>query len=65
MADHNSPEFSRKQFRQILGSVVDCLRGHLADPGVSPFDPAEIAQWLNQVTAEDIAAVWDNARGED
>jgi hypothetical protein len=63
MTDHRAnPSVSRQQFREILASVVDCLRGHLDIPGVSPFNPTGIAQWLNQVTPEDVAAVWDKAK---
>ena len=49
----------REEFRAVLGKVVASLRGQLQIPGVSPFNPVEIAQWLNQVTPEDVQAVWD------
>jgi hypothetical protein len=57
------PYVSREPFRAVLAKVVDCLRTQLDIPGVSPFNATEIAEWMNQVTPEDIAAVW-NEHGE-
>jgi hypothetical protein len=54
-----NPSASRQEFRNVLSKVVDCLRNNLEIPGVSPFNPGEIAHWLNQVTPEDVQAVWD------
>jgi hypothetical protein len=50
---------SREEFRKILCKLVACVRTELDVPGVSPFNPTEIVQWLNQITPEDVAAVWD------
>ena len=51
----------RDEFREVLRKVVQCLRTELAVPCVSPFNASEIAQWMNEVTAEDVHAVWDNS----
>src|SRR4051812_16356035 len=59
MNDKNPKSVSRQEFRNVLTKVVDCLRTNLDIPGVSPFNPTEIAEWLNQVTADDVEAVWN------
>jgi hypothetical protein len=61
IAPTSQSNLDRDEFRQVLRKVVQCLRTELAVPGVSPFNASEIADWLNQVTTEDVKAVWEQA----
>ena len=55
----NDPQsVNRKEFRQVLRKVLETLRGELNLPGISPFNPDELAHWFRQITTEDIQAVW-------
>ena len=55
------PLFYRKEFRQVLQKVVGTLRSELRFPGVSAFNPDELAHWFSQITVEDIQAVWNES----
>jgi hypothetical protein len=48
----------RKEFRQVLGRVVETLQRELRVPGVSEFEPNDLAHWFSQIKLEDIEAVW-------
>ena len=59
--DHLS---SRKEFRAILSSVVQCTRSSLDTPGITPFTPEEVFHWFQQLTLEDVRAVFDGFKDE-
>ncbi len=56
---------SRNEFRSILSSVVRCTRGNLDKPGISPFTPEEVFAWFQQITIEDVRAVFDGFEQND
>jgi hypothetical protein len=58
---------SRKEFRAILGRVISCTRGHLDQPGITPFTAEEVYRWFQQITLEDVRAVfggWEQRNGD-
>jgi hypothetical protein len=50
---------SRNEFRSMLASVVACTRAHLDQPGITPFTAEEVFRWFQQITLEDVRAVFD------
>lgn len=55
---------SRKEFRTILSAVARCTRSNLDRPGVTPFTPEEVFRWFQQITIEDVRAVFDEWKEE-
>ena len=47
----------RREFRQVLRTVVETLRKELRVPGVSEFGPNDLANWFSQIKLEDIESV--------
>ena len=41
----------------MLKEVVKCLRQNLDVPGITPLDPEQVMQWLQQVKLEDLLEV--------
>jgi hypothetical protein len=50
---------SPNEFRSMLASVVSCTRAHLDHPGITPFTAEEVFRWFQQITLEDVRAVFD------
>jgi hypothetical protein len=50
---------SRQEFRTILASVINCTREHLDQPGITPFTPEEVYRWVQQITLQDVRAVFE------
>lgn len=50
---------NRGEFRAVLREMVKCLRSELNIPGVAPFNPEDLREWFQNITAEDIRSVWD------
>jgi len=49
---------SRKEFRAVLSSVVHGTRSSLEEPRISPFTPEELFRWFQQITLEDVQAIF-------
>jgi hypothetical protein len=49
----------RREFRQVLQKVVETLHNELRVPGVSEFNANDLAHWFQEITLEDIQAVWN------
>jgi len=58
--ERNQPTDTRGEFRAVLRALVSCLRSELEIPGVEPFDPEDLRLWFQNITTEDIRAVWDD-----
>jgi hypothetical protein len=56
---------SRNEFREILSSVIQCARGNLDKPGISPFTPEEVFAWFQQITIDDVRAVFEGLERND
>lgn len=52
-----TPLVDRTEFRAVLKEVVKCLRQNLDVPGITPLDPEQVMQWLQQVKLEDLLEV--------
>lgn len=51
------PLIDRSEFRSVLKEVINCVREHLAAPGVAPLSPEQIMFWFQNVTLEDVTVV--------
>jgi hypothetical protein len=47
------PLIDRTEFRAVLKEVVNCMREHLAAPGVPQLTAEQIMFWWQNVTLED------------
>lgn len=50
---------SRDEFRSILSTVVHSTRENLDRPGITPFSPEEVFRWFQQITLQDVQAVFN------
>lgn len=55
---------SRNEFRAILASVVHSTRLNLDQCGLAAFTPEEIFRWLQQITLDDVRAVFNDSEIE-
>jgi hypothetical protein len=51
------PLIDRTEFRAVLKEVVNCMREHLAAPGVPQLSAEQIMFWWQNVTLEDVTIV--------
>jgi len=51
------PLVDRTEFRAVLKEVVNCVREHLDQPGITPLTAEQILLWFQNVTLEDLRIV--------